>query len=653
MSISPFNPSILSAIPAFAALTSGELEAIAANVEQEEIRRGEILVREGDPPEALYFVASGRFSVQARHAADPLAEIGPGQPVGEIGFFGGIPRTATVRALRDSHVFKITKDGLEHVTRSFPHLRDAIIRSLANRLAETNRFETQPLIPRTVAVVFAGEGAPSQRFLALLGEVFVARARTLFLTQRAIEERFPGSSLEAAEISVWLNSLEVGSEFIFYVADPTPTEWTRKCIRQADVVLLVAASTAGTGINECERLACSLHPPAARRLVLLHEARTDVAKGTAAWLRERDVAMHHHVALQDTVDVERLYRFLSGRAVGFVAGGGGAFGSAHIGIYKALQEIGADFDIFGGTSVGAAMTAALASGIDVHNVDKGTHNIFVKHRAFKRYTLPYYGLVNHKVFDRALRAEFGETAIEDLWKPYFAVSTNLSKKDIIMVHRRGPVWEAIRASSSIPGLLPPYFSDHGEMLVDGGVVDAVPLTPMKALKTGPNVVVALPTDVPATYDVNYHTIPSLKEAILSALNPFTDRKAPRIPSIAHVIIRSMTANRRQDLPLTGTDLLVQPKLPPDVHWFSWERHTEVLMCAYREAAAMLRAGLAEADPRVLAVLKAAKADNRRRLTPTLPGNEEIAPIPAAAANARDTASGPDTCEDATRAAASP
>jgi len=68
---------------------------------------------------------------------------------------------------------------------------------------------------------------------------------------------------------------------------------------------------------------------------------------------------------------------------------------------------------------------------------------------------------------------------------------------------------------------------------------------------------------------------------------------------------------------------------------------------------MLRAGLAEADPRVLAVLKAAKADNRRRLTPTLPGNEEIAPIPAAAANARDTASGPDTCEDATRAAASP
>jgi NTE family protein len=611
MSATPFCPSILSAIPAFAALTSSELEAIAANVEQREIRRGEILIRQGEPPEALYFVASGRFSVLTDHAPEPLAEIGQGQPIGEIGFFSGIPRTATVRALRDSHVLKITRDGLDHVTRSFPSFRDAVIRSLANRLAGTNRLEKQPIIPRTIAVVFAGEGPSSPHFLEALREVFVARARTLFLTQRAIEERFPDSSFEDAEVSVWLNSLEVDSEFIFYVADPTPTEWTQKCIRQADLLLLVAAAGTGTGINQCERLACSLHPPAARRLVLVHEARTDVVKGTLSWLRERDVAMHHHVAIQDNADIERLYRFLSGRAVGFVAGGGGAFGSAHLGVYKALQEIGADFDIFGGTSVGAAMTAALAAGMDVHSVDNGTHNIFVKHRAFKRYTLPYYGLVSHRVFDRALKAEYGDTAIEDLWKPFFAVSTNLSKKDI-MVHRRGPVWEAIRASSSIPGLLPPFFSDQGEMLVDGGVVDAVPLTAMKALKTGPNVIVALPTDEPTTYDVNYHKIPTLREAILAALNPFTDRKPPQIPSMVRVIILSMTANRRQDLPLTGTDLLIQPKLAADIHWFSWERHTEVLICAYRDAAATLRAGLAQADPRVLAVLSATKADNRRR-----------------------------------------
>jgi hypothetical protein len=77
----------------------------------------------------------------------------------------------------------------------------------------------------------------------------------------------------------------------------------------------------------------------------------------------------------------------------------------------------------------------------------------------------------------------------------------------------------------------------------------------------------------------------------------------------------------------------------------------VLMCAYEDAAATLRTGLAEADPAVLAVLRAAKADNRRRLRPRLPGNEEIVPIRASTATARDPASGPDPCKHAMKAAA--
>ena len=81
---------------------------------------------------SLYFVASGRVAVKTEHAAEPLAEIGPGQPIGEIGFFSGIPRSATVRALRNSQVVEIRRAGVEHVTRTFPNLRDAVIRSLAN-----------------------------------------------------------------------------------------------------------------------------------------------------------------------------------------------------------------------------------------------------------------------------------------------------------------------------------------------------------------------------------------------------------------------------------------------------------------------------------------------------------------------------------------
>ena len=68
--------------------------------------------------------------------------------------------------------------------------------------------------------------------------------------------------------------------------------------------------------------------------------------------------MHHHVAANSAADVERLWRFLRGEALGYVAGGGGSYCASHIGIYKAFRDTGTAFDITGGTSGGAAMAAA-------------------------------------------------------------------------------------------------------------------------------------------------------------------------------------------------------------------------------------------------------------------------------------------------------
>lgn len=604
MVVPRFGPIHLAAVPAFAGLTKDELDALAASAEPRRLRRGEVLLRQGEPSDALYFVLSGRFSVE-NSRGEMIAEIGQGQPIGEIGFFAHIPRTATVRALRDAHVLAITRERLQQIGAALPQLRDAVIASLATRLADTSRLEKAPTLPRTMALVCAGDSRPPSRFGALLREVFGARSRAFFLTGALIEERFPGRSLDDPDVSAWLNSLEADFDFIIYVADETLTDWTQKCVRQADLLLLVAMAGAGATISQSERLACSLHPPSARRLAIIHEARSDITAGTAAWLAEREVLMHHHVALQDNADIERLFRFLTGRAMGFVAGGGGAFGSAHLGVYKAFREIGVDFDIFGGTSVGAAMMAGLAAGADAERVDEGTHNIFVRRRSFARYTLPYFALLNRKVFDRALQAEYGERTIEDLWRPFFAVSTNVSRNQI-MVHRRGPLWEAVRASASIPGLLPPFFTAQGEMLVDGGIMDNVPLEPMKALKNGPNVIVALKPQAPTLYAFDYQSIPGLTEVLLSSLNPLARRKHAPVPNILQVIMLSMVANRRQDLALGEADLLIDPALPPDFQWSRWEGHTEVFMCAYRDTASVLNESKACGDTCLAAIMNAVK-----------------------------------------------
>ncbi len=607
------NRSILAATHVFDGLASDELDMLALNAELHELRRGEVLVREGESSDALYFVVSGRFSVYNEATDETFGDVGQGQPIGEVGFFSNIPRTATVTARRDSQVLAITRDRFEQIGSLSPGIWNAVIQSLSSRLAKHGHSKKQPVMPRTVAVVMAGDSRPSPRFIELLRGVFGSKDRALFLTRHVVEQRFPGASLDDPETSRWFNSREADADFVFYLADEALTEWTQKCVRQADVVLFVAVAGSGTRLNPSEHFAVSLHAPSARRLVVLHDVRTQVTSGTSAWLDERDVFMHHHVALQDADDVHRLHRFLSGRAVGFVAGGGGALGSAHLGVYKAFAEAGAEFDIFGGTSVGAAMAAGLTICRSPEEVDAGTRNIFVKSRAFRRYTLPYYSLLNHKVLDKALRNEYRDLLIEDLWKPFFALSTNLNKNEI-MVHRRGPVWRAVRASSSIPGVLPPCFTTEGEMLVEGSLLENVPLTTMHALKTGPNVVVALKKPESMTYDIDYDLIPGPREWIKSWLNPFSSRRLPRAPHMLQVIMSSMFANREGYLSLNSTDTLIHPQIPSDLRWTKWERHTEVFLGAYRAAVELIQKRVAETDTGVTAVLAQASAvvDELRR-----------------------------------------
>ena len=136
--------------------------------------------------------------------------------------------------------------------------------------------------------------------------------------------------------------------------------------------------------------------------------------------------MHHHVALGRAGDTQRLYRFINGTALGLIACGGGAYCAAHIGLYKALLQAGLTFDIMGGTSGGGAMAAAFAMGTDPDDVDRAIHDIFVTNKAMRRYTWPRYSLLDHTHFDRQLANHYAGIDIEDLWIPYFAVSTNLS-----------------------------------------------------------------------------------------------------------------------------------------------------------------------------------------------------------------------------------
>ena len=530
---------------------------------------------------------SGRFLVTVAGRKEPIAEVGTGKSIGEIGFFSGSERTATVTAARDSLVLRLRRKDFDALCEHSPEVWPKMVSMLARRLVRIATrdadFERSP--ERTIALCHAGEEPIQEGFLADLKSRFESVHRCRFLTSDTMREEFP--DLETADphaVTRWLNDEETGYDYLIFVADAELSNWSRMAIRQADTVLRIAGQNAGDANrtrtpNPLEKFSEEVHGADAQRLVLVHQRDAEIA-GTRFWLEGRSLRMHHHVRDGSVADYDRLVRFVSGTALGLVACGGGAYCAAHIGMFQAFIEAGLEFDIMGGTSGGAAMVGAYAKGIAPDELEERTHDIFITNGAMRRATWPRYSFLDHKVFDACLARHYGATRIEDLSIPYFAISTNLSDNRMRCL-RDGELWRGIRASSAIPGLLPPIYTKDGQVLVDGSLLDNVPLKQMCDLKSGPNVIINFdPPEIRVT-GFDYDRLPSRAQLVQSLLFPFLKGPPPKAPGPTSILTRSL-AVKRQDFRqfLTEFDLLFVPPLPEDMSILDWQRHAELRQHAY-------------------------------------------------------------------------
>ena len=467
-----------------------DLRQLGVPVETQSLKRGAVLMRQYEAADALYVVVTGRFAVTVEGRSGVIAEIGSGEPIGEIAFLASGARTATVTALRDSVVMRLGRDTFDALSETSPSLLKHLTVALAQRLGATNQVGAPhtKTRPRTITLIGVGDGPVAPEFVVGLLAVLQASTRTIAIGDCPMAgASAPPARLDTADAIQSLNALEDHYDCILFIADAALTAWSEQAMRQADLILVVGRHGAPCEPGAVERRAADLLTKDGRRLVLLHPRRGPV-RGTAGWLASRNVTMHHHVALDTPGDFARLVRFINGTAIGLVACGGGAYSAAHIGLYQALAQSGVAFDIMGGTSGGAAMTAAFVLGASPDDIDRATHDVFVTNKAMGHWTWPRYSLIDHTHFDRHVSALYAGIDIEDLWLPYFAVSANLSLHET-QRHTAGDLWEAVRASSSIPVLLPPYYDRHGHMLVDGAIVDNVQVRFMHDMKSGPNIVV--------------------------------------------------------------------------------------------------------------------------------------------------------------------
>src|SRR5262245_55025511 len=234
---------LLRATAAFRDLTDEQLAEIAARANVHHVLRGDVLVVQGAASRSIYVVVSGLFEVWIEGQDSAISEIGVGEPIGEIGFFAGIARTATIIAARDSAVLELDAKAFEEVARKVPSIYPTLMRTLARRLADANtRIVNEPrsTAARTVVVIAGGSEPIPRAFYDRFGPL-IAAGGGLVLTLLELGRRFSGQALDGVSVSGWLNAIEQQYGLICYVAEGTLNDWTRKAIRQADQVLIVVS----------------------------------------------------------------------------------------------------------------------------------------------------------------------------------------------------------------------------------------------------------------------------------------------------------------------------------------------------------------------------------------------------------------------------
>jgi len=510
--------STLACVPLLAGADAEALEALAADAYPRRVLAGEWLIREGDDAEDLYVVLRGRLRAVAGADGRTLRVLGPGAAIGELALLTGSARSASVQAVRDSTLLQLGRGRFVELMERDSGFAAAVARELAAQLQASGGLAAPPTRPALLTLRRVDAGVPLAAVASSLAHALSTYGPVEILGADAAGT----SAVEQAEQE---------NAHVLLVDETGAGVWSDLCARQADRTLLVAMADSPLPAE----------PSPDADLVVLGPSSGAALRALLDAVQPR---AHHRLATTEPSDpgAGRLARRLVGRALGVVLSGGGARGFAHIGALAELEADGIEIDRYGGCSMGSFIAAMAAAGWSPGDIRDRCDEELVRRSPFNDYTLPRVALIRSRKAARMFDRLFGEMTIEELAKPLFTVSADLLSSRLV-IHRRGSVTEAVGASMSIPGLVPPL-SRSGRLLVDGGVLNNLPIDAMADSGEGPIVAV----DVVRRLEVSAEDeppLPSIMETLSRATVLGSVERAERNRELALLVITP----EAQDIPL--------------------------------------------------------------------------------------------------------
>nr|AAI29024.1 pnpla7 protein [Xenopus tropicalis] len=544
-----------------------------------EVEAGRAVYRQGDKSDCTYIVLNGRLRSVIRKddgKKQLTGEYGRGDLIGVVEALTHQPRATTVHAVRDSELAKLPEGALTSIKRKFPQVVTRLIHLLGEKILGSLQQVNGPLTGHglglhttgnkwdssnpasnlsTVAILPVSEEVPLTAFALELRHALGAVGPTLLLTSDNIKQRLGSAALDSVHeyrLSSWLGQQEDIHRIVLYQSDYCLTPWTQRCIRQADCILIVGLGEQEPTVGELEKMLENTAVRAQKQLVLLHKEDGPPPSRTVEWLNMRSWCSGHlHLSCPHRVfskrslpkliemyervsqkppdrhcDFSRLARVLTGNAIALILGGGGARGCSQVGIIKALIESGIPIDLVGGTSIGAFMGALYAE-------ERSFNRMKIRARewcmdmtsVWKKVldlTYPTTSMFSGAAFNKSISSIFKDKQIEDLWIPYFNITTDITAS-AMRIHTDGCLWRYVRASMSLSGYMPPLCDPKdGHLLMDGGYINNLPADVARSL--GAKVVLAIDVGSRDETDLtNYGDALSGWWLLWKRWNPLADR----------------------------------------------------------------------------------------------------------------------------------
>ncbi|XP_027012453.2 patatin-like phospholipase domain-containing protein 6 isoform X1 [Tachysurus fulvidraco] len=551
------------------------------------VEAGRALYRQDDQSDCTYIVLNGRLRSVIRKAngkKELVGEYGRGDLIGVVEALTRQPRATTVHAVRDTELVKLPEGTLNNIKRRYPQVVTRLIHLLGQKILGNLQQPRGPLgsalgLPSmasspdvtnpasnlsTVAVLPVCDEVPINAFNLELNHALSAIGPTLLLTSDIIRERLGASALESIHeyrLSGWLAQQEDINRIVLYQTDSSMTPWTQRCIRQADCILIVGLGDQEPSLGQLEQMLENTAVRALKQLVLLHREDGPGPSRTVEWLNMRSWCSGHlHLKCPRRVfsrrsptrlrevyekmfektadrhsDFSRLARVLTGNSIALVLGGGGARGCSHVGVIKAMEEAGIPIDLVGGTSIGSFISALYSEERSAVRVkqrarewSKAMNSVF---KTVLDLTYPITSMFSGSAFNTSISNVFEDKQIEDLWLPYFNVTTDITASSM-RVHKDGSLWRYVRASMTLSGYLPPLCDPKdGNLLMDGGYINNLPAD--IARNMGAKTVIAIDVGSQDETDLcNYGDSLSGWWLLWKRINPWAEKV--KVPDMAEI-----------------------------------------------------------------------------------------------------------------------